>query len=84
MIPVVEGDYLVGIISFQNLMRKLTALSLRRAAASLAIGSRAAAVIPSYGHVRGQFAAGEQQTGVGMKNQAEGLRQATKHQSCLL
>jgi CBS domain-containing protein len=33
MIPVVEGDYLVGIITFQNLMRKLTALSLRRAAA---------------------------------------------------
>jgi Zn-dependent protease/CBS domain-containing protein len=30
MIPVVEGDYLVGIITFQNLMRKLTALSLRR------------------------------------------------------
>jgi Zn-dependent protease/CBS domain-containing protein len=34
MIPVVEGDYLVGIITFQNLMRKLTALSLRRAAAN--------------------------------------------------
>ena len=33
MIPVVEGDYLVGIITFQNLMRKLTALSLRRSAA---------------------------------------------------
>jgi CBS domain-containing protein len=33
MIPVVEGDYLVGIITFQNLMRKLTALSLRRPAA---------------------------------------------------
>jgi len=33
MIPVVEGDYLVGIITFQNLMRKLTALSLRRTAA---------------------------------------------------
>ncbi len=32
MIPVVEGDYLVGIITFQNLMRKLTALSLRRPA----------------------------------------------------
>ena len=32
MIPVVEGDYLVGIITFQNLMRKLTALSLRRSA----------------------------------------------------
>ena len=30
MIPVVEGEYLVGIITFQNLMRKLTALSLRR------------------------------------------------------
>ncbi len=30
MIPVVESDYLVGIITFQNLMRKLTALSLRR------------------------------------------------------
>ena len=30
MIPVVEGDYLVGIVTFQNLMRKLTALSLRR------------------------------------------------------
>jgi Zn-dependent protease/CBS domain-containing protein len=30
MIPVVEGDYLVGIITFQNLMRKLTVLSLRR------------------------------------------------------
>jgi CBS domain-containing protein len=30
MIPVVEGDYLIGIITFQNLMRKLTALSLRR------------------------------------------------------
>jgi Zn-dependent protease/CBS domain-containing protein len=36
MIPVVEGDYLVGIISFQNLMRKLTALSLRRSAAGAA------------------------------------------------
>jgi Zn-dependent protease/CBS domain-containing protein len=34
MIPVVEGDYLIGIISFQNLMRKLTAISLRRAAAA--------------------------------------------------
>jgi Zn-dependent protease/CBS domain-containing protein len=34
MIPVVEGDYLVGIITFQNLMRKLTALSLRRPAAN--------------------------------------------------
>jgi Zn-dependent protease/CBS domain-containing protein len=34
MIPVVEGDYLVGIITFQNLMRKLTALSLRRPAAA--------------------------------------------------
>jgi Zn-dependent protease/CBS domain-containing protein len=34
MIPVVEGDYLVGIITFQNLMRKLTALSLRRPAAT--------------------------------------------------
>jgi predicted transcriptional regulator len=33
MIPVVEGDYLVGIITFQNLMRKLTALSLRRPSA---------------------------------------------------
>jgi CBS domain-containing protein len=33
MIPVVEGDYLVGIITFQNLMRKLTAISLRRPAA---------------------------------------------------
>jgi Zn-dependent protease len=33
MIPVVDGDYLVGIITFQNLMRKLTALSLRRTAA---------------------------------------------------
>jgi predicted transcriptional regulator len=33
MIPVVEGDYLVGIVTFQNLMRKLTALSLRRPAA---------------------------------------------------
>jgi CBS domain-containing protein len=32
MIPVVEGDYLVGIITFQNLMRKLTQLSLRRSA----------------------------------------------------
>lgn len=31
MIPVVEGDYLIGIITFQNLMRKLTALSLHRA-----------------------------------------------------
>jgi Zn-dependent protease len=30
MIPVVDGDYLVGIVTFQNLMRKLTALSLRR------------------------------------------------------
>jgi len=30
MIPVVEGDYLVGLVTFQNLMRKLTALSLRR------------------------------------------------------
>ena len=30
MIPVVEGDYLIGLITFQNLMRKLTALSLRR------------------------------------------------------
>jgi len=30
MIPVVEGDYLIGIVTFQNLMRKLTALSLRR------------------------------------------------------
>jgi Zn-dependent protease/CBS domain-containing protein len=30
MIPVVEGDYLVGIVTFQNLMRKLTAISLRR------------------------------------------------------
>jgi len=36
MIPVVEGDYLVGIITFQNLMRKLTALSLRRTAAKSA------------------------------------------------
>jgi CBS domain-containing protein len=36
MIPVVEGDYLVGIITFQNLMRKLTALSLRRPAAKSA------------------------------------------------
>jgi len=36
MIPVVEGDYLVGVISFQNLMRKLTALSLRRSAANAA------------------------------------------------
>lgn len=36
MIPVVEGDYLVGIITFQNLMRKLTALSLRRPAAKTA------------------------------------------------
>ena len=34
MIPVVEGDYLVGIITFQNLMRKLTALSLRRPTAN--------------------------------------------------
>jgi Zn-dependent protease/CBS domain-containing protein len=33
MIPVVEGDYLIGIVTFQNLMRKLTALSLRRPAA---------------------------------------------------
>ncbi len=33
MIPVVEGDYLVGIVTFQNLMRKLTALSLRRSVA---------------------------------------------------
>jgi Zn-dependent protease/CBS domain-containing protein len=33
MIPVVDGDYLVGIVSFQTLMRKLTALSLRRPAA---------------------------------------------------
>jgi len=33
MIPVVEGGYLVGIITFQNLMRKLTVLSLRRQAA---------------------------------------------------
>jgi hypothetical protein len=33
MIPVVEADYLVGIVTFQNLMRKLTALSLRRPAA---------------------------------------------------
>jgi predicted transcriptional regulator len=33
MIPVVEGDYLVGIITFQNLMRKLTAISLRTPAA---------------------------------------------------
>jgi len=33
MIPVVDGDYLVGIITFQNLMRKLTALSLRSPAA---------------------------------------------------
>jgi len=30
MIPVVEGDYLVGIMTFQNLMRKLTALSVHR------------------------------------------------------
>jgi len=35
MIPVVEGDYLVGIVTFQNLMRKLTALSLHRTAAKL-------------------------------------------------
>jgi Zn-dependent protease/CBS domain-containing protein len=34
MIPVVEGDYLVGIVTFQNLMRKLTAISLRRATPS--------------------------------------------------
>jgi Zn-dependent protease/CBS domain-containing protein len=34
MIPVVEDDFLVGIITFQNLMRKLTALSLRRPAAN--------------------------------------------------
>lgn len=33
MIPVVDGDYLVGIVTFQNLMRKLTALSLRRTTA---------------------------------------------------
>ncbi len=33
MIPVVDGDYLVGIITFQNLMRKLTAISLRRTTA---------------------------------------------------
>ncbi|PSH04332.1 MAG: hypothetical protein CXZ00_08235 [Acidobacteria bacterium] len=32
LIPVVEGDYLIGIITFQNLMRKLSALSIRRAA----------------------------------------------------
>ena len=36
MIPVVEGDYLVGIVTFQNLMRKLTALSLRRPATKAA------------------------------------------------
>ena len=39
MIPVVEGDYLVGLISFQNLMRKLTALSLRRSAVNAAPSS---------------------------------------------
>ena len=36
MIPVVEGDYLVGLVTFQNLMRKLTALSLRRPATKAA------------------------------------------------
>jgi predicted transcriptional regulator len=36
MIPVVDGGYLVGIITFQNLMRKLTVLSLRRQAAGRA------------------------------------------------
>jgi Zn-dependent protease/CBS domain-containing protein len=39
MIPVVEGDYLVGIITFQNLMRKLTALSLRRPAANPSVSN---------------------------------------------
>jgi CBS domain-containing protein len=39
MIPVVDGDYLVGIVTFQNLMRKLTALSLRRTAAKPATAS---------------------------------------------
>jgi Zn-dependent protease/CBS domain-containing protein len=42
MIPVVEGDYLVGIITFQNLMRKLTALSLRRPGAKNTAASAAA------------------------------------------
>ena len=39
MIPVVEGDYLVGIVTFQNLMRKLTALSLRRPAATPSVSN---------------------------------------------
>lgn len=43
MIPVVESDYLVGIISFQNLMRKLTALSLRRPTAPAATSNATAA-----------------------------------------
>ena len=43
MIPVVEGDYLVGIITFQNLMRKLTALSLRRPTANSPSASNAPA-----------------------------------------
>jgi predicted transcriptional regulator len=43
MIPVVEGDYLVGIVTFQNLMRKLTALSLRRPVAKVEPSSAHAA-----------------------------------------
>lgn len=42
MIPVVEGDYLVGIITFQNLMRKLTAISLRRSSAKGSTANTAA------------------------------------------
>ena len=42
MIPVVEGDYLVGIITFQNLMRKLTAISLRTPAAKSSTSNAAA------------------------------------------
>jgi len=41
MIPVVEGDYLVGIVTFQTLMRKLTALSLRRPASAPAVNAAA-------------------------------------------
>jgi predicted transcriptional regulator len=43
MIPVVEDDYLVGIITFQNLMRKLTALSLRRPAPNAPASTNASA-----------------------------------------
>jgi hypothetical protein len=40
--PVIEGDYLVGIITLENLMRKLTTLSLRRPGAKAPTAGAAA------------------------------------------